>query len=268
MKIHFIGLSSFLIENQAGFRILVDPFNDAPEWQLGAHFPKTFRDQPFGANIVLSSEPDADHSCSPGDWLAHAPATQPNSNPFPNLDLRGTVIYEYSGDVNIAWHYTVDGIRLAHFADNAHELTDEQLSKLGTPDIIFISPPKTADREANEIVRKNIERLKPKLIFWSHHLAPANLPTSNDTQLLRSFFVEYFRQHAHTSKQYEDDTSFMELCYLLENALVLNAEYAGVTLLDATVEVDNTLLKQGETSPVSFLFRSMTASSSPDMSHS
>ncbi len=62
MKIHFIGLSSFLIENNSSYRILIDPFNNAPEWSLGLSFPDTFDGKPLGANIVLMSEPDADHA--------------------------------------------------------------------------------------------------------------------------------------------------------------------------------------------------------------
>src|SRR3990167_1816630 len=146
MKIHHIGLSCFLIKNKQGFRILVDPFNDAPEWRLGPLFPAEFQGKPFGANIVLMSEPDADHAYAPGDWLQKAPVTAPGSDPFPDLNLRGTIVHEYNGDVNIAWHYTVDGLRLAHFADNAHVLTDEQLKEIGAPDIIFISPPKTENK--------------------------------------------------------------------------------------------------------------------------
>ena len=87
MKITFVGLSCFVIENDAGFRICVDPFNDSPEWTLGPVFPKQFNNQPFGANIVLMTEPDADHANAPGDWLYHAPRTKPNSNPFPGLNL-------------------------------------------------------------------------------------------------------------------------------------------------------------------------------------
>jgi L-ascorbate metabolism protein UlaG (beta-lactamase superfamily) len=42
MTITYIGLSCFLIENKQGYRILVDPFNDSPEWILGPKFPKEF----------------------------------------------------------------------------------------------------------------------------------------------------------------------------------------------------------------------------------
>ena len=261
MKIHYIGLSSFLIENQQGFRILVDPFNDSPEWQLGPNFPKEFQGKPFGANIVLMSEPDADHAYAPGDWLQNAPATKPNSNPFPDLNLRGTVVYEYNGDVNIAWHYTVDGLRLAHFGDNSYILTNEQLKEIGTPDIIFISPPKTGNREANEVIRKNIELLKPKIIFWAHHLAPKNLPKENDPEILRKFFTKYFKDNASTNKGYGGEKSFLELCFVLENAIILNKEYSGITLNEPLLEIDAKILEQAKNGPASFLFRSMLASS-------
>jgi len=259
MQIHFLGLSSFLIENAQGFRIVIDPYNDSPTWTLGPTFPKTFQGKPFGANLVLSSEPDADHSCSPGDWLSFAPPTKPNSNPFPNLDLRGTVIYEWNGDLNIAWHYTVDGIRLAHFADNAHLLTDEQLAEIGTPDIIFISPPKTENKEANEVVRQNIDRLKPKGIFWTHHIVPSDLPQTNDSEVLRPYFQSYFKRYANTNHSYVGEKSFMELCYVFEHAITLNQEYDGVDLTTPSILIDQQTLDTLSNKPKGYLFRSMLA---------
>ena len=261
MKINFIGLSSFLIENKNGFRVLVDPFNDAPEWQLGLNFPKEFQGKPSGANIVLMSEPDADHAYAPGDWLQHAPETKPNSNPFPNLDLRGTIVYEHNGDLNIAWHYNVDGLRLAHFADNSHILTEEQINEIGSPDIIFISPPKTADRKANEVVRKNIKLLKPRIVFWTHHLAPKNLPAETDPEILRKFFMKYFKENASTNKGYDGDKSFLPLCFALENAMILNEEYSGSILKKSSLKIDTKILNKTKGEPVSFLFLSMLANS-------
>ncbi len=259
MKIYYIGLSCFLIENEKGFRLLVDPFNDAPEWILGPHFPKEFQGKLFGANIVLMSEPDADHAYAPGDWLQNAPSTKPNSNPFPNLDLRGTVVYEYNGDVNIAWHYTIDGLRLAHFGDNSHILTKEQLKEIGTPDIIFMSPPKTENRQALDVTKKNIKLLKSKLIIWSHHIAPQNLPEDDNTENLRKFFANYFKNNASTNKGYKGEKSFMELCFILENASILNKEYSGVTAKEPFIEINDKHLIKAKNKPVSILFRSMYA---------
>ncbi len=244
-----------MIENDQGFRVLVDPFNDAPEWSLGLSFPKVFAGKPMGANIVLMSEPDADHANAPGDWLENAPTTKPNSDPFPGLDLRGTVVYEWNGDVNIAYHYTVDGVRFMHLADNAHVLTAQQLQELGQPDILFISPPKTdsTDNAPRESVRKNISALSPKMVIWAHHLAPKGLPTDQGISAMRSFFVDFFRKNAATSKHYNNESSFLELCYILENALVLNNEYRGIVQHESSIEIDrNTLSVSKNTQSILF----------------
>jgi len=260
MKIHYIGLSSFLIENKLGYRVLIDPFNNAPEWSLGPKFPATFKNKPFGANLVLMSEPDADHAYAPGDWLQHAPPTKPNSNPFPKLDLRGTVVYEHNGDLNIGWHYSIDGLRLAHFGDNSHLLTKQQLAEFGHPDIIFVAAPK-ADGEkypnSLAIIKKNISLLRPKIIIWAHHVAPKGLPKSNSPEKLRPFFEDYFAKNAHTNKGYRDRSSFMELCYCLENAVTINSGMKLYETSKTSIEVTPTLLREGKKSPVGILFRAM-----------
>lgn len=259
MKIHFIGLSSFLIENAKGYRVLVDPFNDAPEWTLGPKFPKQFNGKPFGTNLMLISEPDSDHSYAPGGWLQNAPETKPNSDPFPSLQLTGTVIYEWNGDVNIAWNYTIDGIRIAHFADNAHELTPEQIKEIGHLDVIFISPPKpdSSDEAAMQMTRKNIASLNPKVIIWAHHIAPKDLPKTEDSKTLRNFFVQYFKKSASTNQFYKGEESFVNIGYILENAYILNKEYSGVVLDETSFEIKAEDIKK--TKQFSVLFRAMLA---------
>jgi len=206
------------------------------------------------------SEPDADHSYTPGDWLEKAPKTKPNSEPFPNLNLKGTVVYEHNGDLNIAWHYTVDGICLAHFADNAHLLTEAQLAEISQPDVIFISPPKASSEntDALDIVRENIKKLNPKIIIWAHHIAPVDLPTSEDPQVLREYFAEYFTKRANTNKNYKDSQSFISLCYVYENALLLNKEYNGEILDIPSIEIGSESLPD---KPKSYLFRNMYSGS-------
>jgi len=258
MKIHFIGLSSFLIENEQGYRILIDPFNNAPEWSLGISFPDTFEGHPFGANIVLMSEPDSDHAYAPGDWLEKAPPTKPNSDPFPAFNLRGAVVYEWNGDLNVAWHYTVDGIRLAHLADNAHPLTEEQLQEIGRPDILFISASKAQGNEDGETVRKNIEALRPKMIIWAHHIVPPNMPDTESVEELRAFFRQFLKENASMSKNYKGEDSFIELCYILENANAHNQEYSGTVLYDTSFSINLEELKTMDTTK-SILFKRMLA---------
>lgn len=265
MKIYFLGLSSFLIENSAGYRILVDPFDDSPKWILGPMFPKEFEGKPFGTNLLLISETDADHATTPHGWQQNAPVVEVNSNPFPGLNLRGTVIHEYNGEPCIAWHYTVDGIRLAHFSDNAHTLNEEQLQELGRPDIIFYPIPKVEwkQQEAFESVRKNIAALQPKIVIWAHHIVPMNLPSLEDVSALRSFFVQYFKDNVATNQGYINQESFLNLCYMLESGVQLTREYNGKFLDNYMFEIDQQKL-QSLQSPVALLFTKMLGKSKTD----
>jgi L-ascorbate metabolism protein UlaG (beta-lactamase superfamily) len=260
MKITYIGLSCFLLENEKGYKILVDPFNDDPSWSLGPRFPKEIDGKPFGTNVVLMTEPDADHAYAPGDWLANAPQTKPNSNPFPGLDVRGVIVYEYNGDLNMAWAYTIDGIRCVHLGDNAHVLTQEQLEEIGQIDIAFMSQSKLLPEKegAFDVTRKNIAALNPRMVIWAHHLAPADLPKDAPSEELRKYFRGYFEKNAVTNRGYKDPESFMNLCYLYENNRLLNPEYQGVDLDVPTFEITKEELEK-HTSPKGLHFRAMIA---------
>ncbi len=262
MKIHFIGLSCFLIENAAGFRILVDPFEDNPEWTLGPIFPKEFSSKPFGTNIVLMSETDADHARAPHEWQQNAPIVKPDNNPFPNLNLSGTLVHEWNGEACIAWHYTIDGIRLAHFSDHAHPLTVEQLTEIGNPDIIFYPLPKVSwdDQEAFNIIREDISKLKPKIVIWAHFIAPKNMPSVDDKEALRSYFIQYFKDNASTNLGYKGEDSFMELGNMIYSGFKLTNELNGKIMEAPTLELDQTTVDAFQ-QPTPFFFTSMLATS-------
>jgi len=263
MTIHFLGLSCFLIENIKEYRILVDPFSDEIDWGLGPVFPKTMNGKPLGANLVLVSESDADHSGVPRGLLQNGPPTHPGDTPFPDLNLRGTVIHEFNGDLNIAWHYTVDGVRLAHFADLAHVLTPQQCQEIGQPDIIFLPMPKADSHDPHVLdkVKENIKLLKPKLIICAHHIVPRDLPNADEPEKLRSYFRAYFKRHAAHHILYKGERSFIELCYVLENAINLTKLYPSLILNTPFLEITSELLARGQHQPLVILFRSMLASS-------
>jgi L-ascorbate metabolism protein UlaG (beta-lactamase superfamily) len=261
MTIHFLGLSCFLIENAKGYRILVDPFSDEAHWGLGPMFPKELKGEPLGANLVLVSESDADHSGVPRNLLQNGSPTKPGDNPFPDLNLRGTIIHEYNGDLNIAWHYTLDGVRLAHFADIAHVLNEQQMSEVGHPDIIFLPMPKADSQDPHVLnrVRENIKLLKPKLVICAHHIVPRDLPSTDEPSTLRAYFRTYFKGHACQHCLYRGEESFIELCYVLENALRLAKEYPSMILDTPTLEITPELLARGAHQPIVILFRVMYA---------
>jgi hypothetical protein len=53
------------------------------------------------------------------------------------------------------------------------------------------------------------------------------------------------------------ESSFMELCYILEHAMELNKEYSGITLNKPSLEINEKNIKQAKDRPLCVLFRSM-----------
>jgi hypothetical protein len=51
----------------------------------------------------------------------------------------------------------------------------------------------------------------------------------------------------------------MELCYVLENAFILNKEYGGIVAEGTSIEINSEFLEKGKKKPISILFTSMLA---------
>jgi L-ascorbate metabolism protein UlaG (beta-lactamase superfamily) len=166
MKITFIGMSSYLIEDKCGGRLLIDLFKDAPEYSFGLTLPKKLY-----ADIFLASHADSDHSNLDEKFTEHKRNNhekhEADINIFPNFNLRGTLVKEWNGDLCMAYHFTVDGLRCLHLSDNSHPLTEKQIAEFGQIDILFISMPKSKSNVVNtelEIIKK----LDPKIIIPTH----------------------------------------------------------------------------------------------------
>lgn len=165
MKVTFVGLSCFLLEADNGGKILLDPYKDAPEFSLGLKFPENLQ-----ADLFFVSHPDDDHSNLTSKM--HRKRRDYNDKAddevlFPSINIKGTLVKEYNGDLNIAFSFAVDGIRFLHLSDNAHELTDSQVEEIGNVDVVFISPPKVPDQQYHVT---NIKRLNPRAVFVSHYI--------------------------------------------------------------------------------------------------
>lgn len=166
MKITHIGLSCFLIENKKGGKLLIDTFSDTPEHSLGLILPKKLT-----ADLFLSSHADSDHANMNEKFATHRKKSNEKDDAsrelFPNLDLRGTVAREWNGDLCIAFHFTIDGTRCLHLADNSHPLSKKQLTAIGKVDVLFLPMPKSLSANTN-MELKIIRDLKPKIIIPAH----------------------------------------------------------------------------------------------------
>lgn len=174
MKITFVGMSSYLIEDKLGGRLLIDLFKDAPEYSFGLTLPKKLY-----ADVFLASHADADHSHLDERFTKHKrnilEKHEADIDIFPNFDLRGTLVKEWNGDLCIAYHFTVDGFRCLHLSDNSHPLTEEQIAEFGQIDILFLPMPKSKSNVINTEL-EIIKILKPKIIIPAHTI-PFSLKT-------------------------------------------------------------------------------------------
>lgn len=173
MNITFVGLSCFHLESDTGGSVLFDPYHDDPAFYLGLHFPSSIT-----ADIVLVSHPDEDHSYLHHGLLKRRRPSQEEDmaadvSILRDINLRGHLVREWNGDINIAYAVTIDGIRFLHLADNAHILTQRQLDEIGPVDILFISPPKYPGNRHMQ----NISLLQPSIIIPSHYI-----PLKNNAQ--------------------------------------------------------------------------------------
>lgn len=167
MDVTYVGLSCFLLESKLGGRVLVDPYKDTPEYFLGLKFPSNLQ-----ADLFFVSHPDDDHSNLYSSLLSkRRPSNEAADDVdlFPGINIKGTLVKEFNGDLNIAYSFTLDDLRILHLADNAHELSEKQLNEIGKVDIVFISPPKVP---GTDYYIENIRKLKPKVVFVSHIIPP------------------------------------------------------------------------------------------------
>ncbi|MCB9809704.1 MBL fold metallo-hydrolase [Candidatus Peribacteria bacterium] len=256
MKITFLGLSCFHIESATGHSILLDPYDDSQDYTLGVRFPTHLADgRPLGANLLLVSEPDADHAGVPRGLLEQAKATRPFEPVFPGLDLRGTLLYEWSGDACIGYHFTVDGYRCLHLSDMPHTLRAAQLQEIGTVDIVFMPAPKVPRDGIDPSVAKNLALLQPRYVVWAHHLAPPDLPETTDREEIVRYFQDYFALHAAGGKNYTGRDSFLALAYVWHNSLQAHACIGGEILQSPIVTLPTHTPKKLPLQ--SLLFRSM-----------
>lgn len=202
MKITYIGLSCFLIESSNGSRVLLDPYNDQPEYCLGLKFPKEIE-----ADVFLVSHPDEDHSYLRREFIRKKrPSDERDTNSdiegFEDFNLKGTLVREYNGDINIAYSFMLDGLRFTHLADNAHVLSEEQLDEFGQIDIL-ITPTTKGD---DDIFIQNIKLLKPSYVIPSHFIPYSGKEDTPHKDVVSKFIKKLVLQEWITNKNANEYT--------------------------------------------------------------
>lgn len=132
MKIQWIGHASFRFDLNDGRSIVTDPFDPAVGYDLPAR----------PADIVTMSHGHHDHnyigSLAPKTVVREAGV-------FEESGLRVEGIPSFHDDMhgakrgtNVIFVFEADGARVAHLGDLGHDLTDEDIARLGKLDVLMI----------------------------------------------------------------------------------------------------------------------------------
>lgn len=166
MKIKFLGHAAFLLTSDAGVRIITDPYKPGC-FDGGIKYDKITEE----ADIVTISHEHDDHN-----------ETNINGNPtfikksdkqtVEQITISGVDVYHDTNEgkergTNIIYNMLIDGMNVVHLGDIGHNLSPQEVAKVGNVDILLIPVGGffTIDADVADTI---IETLKPKIVIPMH----------------------------------------------------------------------------------------------------
>ena len=166
MKIKFLGHAAFLLTSDAGVRIITDPYKPGC-FDGGIKYDKITEE----ADIVTISHEHDDHN-----------ETNINGNPtfikksdkqtVEQITISGVDVYHDTNEgkergTNIIYNMLIDGMNVVHLGDIGHNLSPQEVAKVGNIDILLIPVGGffTIDADVADTI---IETLKPKIVIPMH----------------------------------------------------------------------------------------------------
>ncbi|MBI2268531.1 MAG: MBL fold metallo-hydrolase [Candidatus Blackburnbacteria bacterium] len=172
MDIVWLGHSSFRIKGKDA-SLVTDPFS--PD-MVGLKFPKV------EADIVTISHDHKDHNNLKGVEGNPKVVDGPGEYEIKEISIFGIHSYHDNQNgkergANTIYAITIDGIKLCHLGDLGHKLSSEQISEIGTIDILFIPVGDVytiGPAKAVEIV----SAIEPKVVIPMHYKVPGLNPAT------------------------------------------------------------------------------------------
>ena len=164
MKIKWMGLASFLITSDSRTRIITDPYETGGDLSYGE-----IRES---ADIVTVSHEHFDHNNVAAvqgnpQILRKVGEAEVKGIRFKGVgSLHDDVGGKERGKNTIFW-FDVDGVKVCHLGDLGHQLSDEQVSEIGSVDVLLVPVGGIFTIDAN-VATRLCNRLKPKMIIPMH----------------------------------------------------------------------------------------------------
>ena len=163
MKIKWLGHSCFLMTSSCGTRILTDPFDE----KVGYRLPSV------EANIVTTSHNHFDHGnirAVKGNFTHYG---KPGEFAARDVKIKGVATFhdESNGTKrgeNTVFIFEIDGMRICHCGDLGHILSPQQVSEIGSVDVLLVPVGGTFTINYEGAV-KVVEQLKPVVTIPMHY---------------------------------------------------------------------------------------------------
>jgi L-ascorbate metabolism protein UlaG (beta-lactamase superfamily) len=166
MKIIYLGHSSFILENSKGIKILTDPFDTTTGY-------KVFKGN---VDIVTISHHHFDH-----DYIKELTCSniidKPEDFTFQDIFISGIPSYHdkvkgAKRGSNTIFIIEMDGYRLCHLGDLGYILSDDEISKIGKIDVLFIPVGGNFTIDGKEAA-KVAKSINPHIIIPMHYKTEA-----------------------------------------------------------------------------------------------
>jgi L-ascorbate metabolism protein UlaG (beta-lactamase superfamily) len=178
IKIGWFGQSMFLIVTPAGKRIVIDPHNleayrvphQKADLVLMSHFHTDHTNTEVISNIKEAKQYNALKKSGPGDSIVDWNHVDEKLGDV-HFQSLGTYHDPMSGlqrGKNGVWILDIDGVRIVHLGDLGHQLTKQQLKKLGTVDVLMVPAGGVYTLNGIEAFRV-VQQVKPKRYVLPMH---------------------------------------------------------------------------------------------------
>jgi L-ascorbate metabolism protein UlaG (beta-lactamase superfamily) len=172
-KLTWLGQSGFVLETAAGTRVVMDPIPKG----LGYDLPAGLK-----ADVVTISHEHADHNNVAlvinkprviRGLTADKKGWTKVDEKVKDVAIRSVGVYHddkrgAERGLNTVFLFEVGGLRIAHLGDLGHLLTDEQLSAIGSVDVVLVPVGGVFTIDAYQATRV-VDQLHPRLIIIPMH---------------------------------------------------------------------------------------------------
>jgi L-ascorbate metabolism protein UlaG (beta-lactamase superfamily) len=197
-KLTWLGQSCFLLETEAGTRILMDPFQKSAGYPL----PPGLR-----ADLITLSHEHPDHDNA--KMVVNAPKVIHGvtadkkgwvrvDEKFRDVAVRSVGVYHddkrgAAHGLDTVFIFEVGGLRIAHLGDLGHLLDDDELEAIGSVDVLLVPVGGGTTLDAYHATRV-VDQLHPRLMVVPMHYR-TDVPATKDLDPIDPFLERKANVH-------------------------------------------------------------------------